>query len=523
MISRLVPAAAFTLLLASTMPCIAEEPPADSRDPAAVASRYDEIKSRLDEGGDLMVIANVEGLLEEKIGQLVGVLEAIPQVDADAAKAGEIAGKVHAYLRKCGLYAINGFGMSVVPEPDGMNRIKSFLSRDGAFAAAPLWRGLTGYRQRRLIALDFAPADAVIVNASSMELGQVWALVRDGIREVGTEETVAAFDQWMAGSAAITGANPDDLFGSLGDEVFFSLQLSRDKKAVIPAGDGQVEIPTPSLLIGLAIKDKTIPDLVTQRFTAMGMTPITQEFRGATISSMTVPIPSPIPVSPTIAVKGKMMLIGSDVGVVKSAITAAEDGDGLTSTAEFKEAFAGLSVTNNGFSFISERTAVALKEFQAGMIKSSSGPDADQAAAFMTQLQTSGLMGNDKLKGASITQSWKSGIVTSGRSQQGGREMIMGYALMPIGLLAAVAIPSFQKSKMASQKNACINNLRQIDAAKEQWAMAQNKADGDEADVDGISAYIRHNALPVCPQGGIYTVHPIGEDPECSLPQHALP
>ena len=48
-----------------------------------------------------------------------------------------------------------------------------------------------------------------------------------------------------------------------------------------------------------------------------------------------------------------------------------------------------------------------------------------------------------------------------------------------IGLLAAIAIPSFIKARESSQTNACINNLRQIDAAKEQWALANKKVTGD--------------------------------------------
>src|SRR5260221_374447 len=40
-----------------------------------------------------------------------------------------------------------------------------------------------------------------------------------------------------------------------------------------------------------------------------------------------------------------------------------------------------------------------------------------------------------------------------------------------IGLLAAIAIPNFLKARSTSQMNACINNLRQIDAAKQQWAL----------------------------------------------------
>jgi prepilin-type N-terminal cleavage/methylation domain-containing protein len=40
-----------------------------------------------------------------------------------------------------------------------------------------------------------------------------------------------------------------------------------------------------------------------------------------------------------------------------------------------------------------------------------------------------------------------------------------------IGLLAAIAIPNFIKARTTAQMNACINNLRQIDAAKQQWAL----------------------------------------------------
>ena len=40
-----------------------------------------------------------------------------------------------------------------------------------------------------------------------------------------------------------------------------------------------------------------------------------------------------------------------------------------------------------------------------------------------------------------------------------------------IGLLAAIAIPSFMRARTTSQKNACINNLRQIEAGKDQSAL----------------------------------------------------
>ena len=47
-----------------------------------------------------------------------------------------------------------------------------------------------------------------------------------------------------------------------------------------------------------------------------------------------------------------------------------------------------------------------------------------------------------------------------------------------IGLLAAIAIPNFVRARTQSQKNACVNNLRQIDAAANQFALEQKKSTG---------------------------------------------
>jgi prepilin-type N-terminal cleavage/methylation domain-containing protein len=45
-----------------------------------------------------------------------------------------------------------------------------------------------------------------------------------------------------------------------------------------------------------------------------------------------------------------------------------------------------------------------------------------------------------------------------------------------IGLLAAIAIPNFVRARQTSQTNVCINNLRQIDGAKQQWALEQGQS-----------------------------------------------
>ena len=91
-----------------------------------------------------------------------------------------------------------------------------------------------------------------------------------------------------------------------------------------------------------------------------------------------------------------------------------------------------------------------------------------------------------------------------------------------IGLLAAIAIPSFIQARNTARQNACISNLKQIDAAKEQWALQNNKTSSDTPTWgDLVTAYIK--STPVCPSAGTYTINAIGTDPTCTVSGHVLP
>jgi len=101
-----------------------------------------------------------------------------------------------------------------------------------------------------------------------------------------------------------------------------------------------------------------------------------------------------------------------------------------------------------------------------------------------------------------------------------------------IGLLAAIAIPNFVKARATSQANACINNLRQIDAAANQFALEKGQTTGSTFTLSSdLTPYIKLNSsnkIPPCPAGGTYTASTVGTAPTCSLsttvtPNHVLP
>jgi prepilin-type N-terminal cleavage/methylation domain-containing protein len=95
-----------------------------------------------------------------------------------------------------------------------------------------------------------------------------------------------------------------------------------------------------------------------------------------------------------------------------------------------------------------------------------------------------------------------------------------------IGILVAIAVPNFIRARESARARACVANLRQIDSAKEQYAMDQKLAQGATMPAlsalcgTGTTTYIKGGA-PTCPSSGAYTVGNLGTDPVCSIGTNA--
>jgi prepilin-type N-terminal cleavage/methylation domain-containing protein len=87
-----------------------------------------------------------------------------------------------------------------------------------------------------------------------------------------------------------------------------------------------------------------------------------------------------------------------------------------------------------------------------------------------------------------------------------------------IGLFAAIAVPNFVQARTPSQRTVCINNLRQINSAVQQWALEQNAGFDATITYSDIQPYMKRTV--VCPAGGTsfgdsYLINGVTNRPTC--------
>jgi len=100
-------------------------------------------------------------------------------------------------------------------------------------------------------------------------------------------------------------------------------------------------------------------------------------------------------------------------------------------------------------------------------------------------------------------------------------------------LFLSVVLLLITDSRAAKPPDAhtCIDNLTQIDGAKQQWALEHGKNSDAKPTWDDIRPYLADsfksgtNQIPACPQGGKYTLGKVGDRPTCSIggKDHSLP
>ena len=109
------------------------------------------------------------------------------------------------------------------------------------------------------------------------------------------------------------------------------------------------------------------------------------------------------------------------------------------------------------------------------------------------------------------------------KSRQDGFTLIeIMLVIAVLTILLTIAWPNWTKARETASNRTCLANLRQMEIAKEQFAIEGKKTNGDRVEmVDLVPTYLRET--PGCPSSGVYTPGRIGTKPACSISGHQLP
>ncbi len=488
---------------------------------SAEKTSFSEVTAQLDPGGNFYIYLGTAQWLDglsAKVSNLRQTFAAMPDLkETDRTNINKGFDCLTRLIKDSGIEDISGAGMSSIEVEKGMYRNKVLVHHYPGKGSGFLWK-LIGKEPHALTGLDLLPADTALAVFSDMDLPLLWSVAKDEVAKSDFPQAQEWFAKLPAEFESKTKVNWDQFLHSLGGEFGFVITLAESNNIPIPLPTTQlIKIPAPRLMIVLKVNDDTIFNRIDQE---LKKNPQVISVDKADLKMRTLPLPLPLDIElrPTTASSGGYLFIASSDSLIQDAL-AVKSGQkpGLKSTAEFKRVSQNIPDQGNQITFMSERFGQTIFQVQQQMTASSAKNSPAQAQWFQSIFNRY----NRPAFAYSVGLNTPDGCLTIGNGNQSGANLVLLPAVAVPGMLAAIAIPNFVKARATSQQNACINNLRQLDAAKNQWALEKGKTATDVPTKEDLLPYL--GKWPACPQGGTYTINAVGEPPTCSIPNHALP
>ena len=343
----------------------------------------------------------------------------------------------------------------------------------------------------------------------------LWTVTQKEVAQADLPQAQEWLDKLPAQFEQKTKVKWDAFINSLGGEFGFVLTLDPSNNIPVPLPGGALQIPTPGLLIAVKVNDDTIFNRIDEALKANPEV-ISVDKPGLKMRTMPVPMPFIGELRPSAASSGGYLFIATSDELIDDAL-AVKSGQkpGLKATDEFKHLAQGLPDHGNQFCYMSQRFAQTWIQVQQQAIAANAKTEPQMAQWLQS------FFCNRPAFAYSVGVNTPDGCLTIGNGSQSYASTVLLPAVAVPAMLSAIAIPNFVKARTVSQQNACINNLRQLDAAKQQWALEKSKQSTDVPAMDDLKPYL--HAIPHCPAGGTYTLNAVGQPPECSIPDHKLP
>ena len=430
------------------------------------------VSRQLELGGTLYGYVDVDGDARKLSG---GLQSALQQMAKGQPALRPVAEKnLVEIFQLLGVEDIKAVGVSSVPEGNGFFRNRAFVYMpDGRHGLLASLGGKAGPFTR----LNLAPADTDFYAETEMDLPVLYKTVKEVVAKVSGEPASNQMDAALKKAGEAAALSVLDLIYGLKGHAAIVLKFDPQKNLHLPIPGGAV-MPAFSLLIAVdGIGQVIEPVLAKSPMLKMSQAGSQHLYE----SRQPLPIEG---IQPVIVVDGGAFFIATSREFLAQC---REQKTGLGDTPEFRAALAQVGAEGNGLTYLHPRFFTRLQEIET--LNPNLPEDAKATLHFvMSNLPTPNqpliAVRTNLPEGILIRSHWN-------RSLKQDVAMVSVYNPVTVGVLAAMAIPAFQKVRTASQQKAVLNNLRQFAAAGDQYCLENGVDHASYSDLVGPGKYIK--------------------------------
>ena len=430
------------------------------------------VHKHLELGGTLYGYVDVEGDIEQLADSIQKLTGEAAKMDPNAAVLARQDLKEIA--RMLGLTDIKAFGVSSVPDDAGFFRNRAFLFAPGERHG--LMAGLGG-KPGPFKHLNLAPADAAFYAETELDMAAVYKTIKDVVTKVAGEPASTELERALRKAGEAATLSFIDLFHGLKGHSAVVVRIDATKTFQTP-GRPAVALPSFAVLACVDGVGKVMEPSFQQA----------REFRRSDKGELRLyELRQRLPlegVVPTFIVDGTQLFFTTSVAFFEECRAQKT---GLAQTAEFQKAVAHVGREGNGLFYLSPRFSEQVRQIEK--LNPELPPQMKSALAMvLSQLPQA------NQPTIAVRTNLDDGILFRAymdRSFKKDVAMLAMYNPATVGLMAAMAIPAFQKVRTASQEKAVLNNLRQLAAAADQYYLENGVRTARYDDLVGPTKYVK--------------------------------
>jgi type IV pilus assembly protein PilA len=427
------------------------------------------VNRQLELGGTLYGYADIDGDVAKLLGGAQQLLAEIaktqPQVAPFAQK------DLAAIGQTLGLIDVKAIGVSSVPDGTGYFRNRAFFYTGGERHG--LLAGLGG-KPGPFTHLHYAPADTALYAEADIDVPEVYRAIKTVVGQIAGEPVGTQLEAALKKAGEQATLSVLDLVYGLKGHSSLVLRVDAAKPMRIPSAQ-PITIPGVSLLLSVD-----------------GIAPVIESSLAKSLKRSDqgawhvyeFPVQSPVAgLQPVVVVDGTTVHLASSLAFFRECV---EQKNGLAENAEYKSAVAALGGEGNGLVFISPKLFTELRQIET--LNPNLPPEPKAVLKLVLNKIPQGSRPLIALRsnipdGILVRSYWD-------RSLKQEVAMIGVYNPVTVGLMAAMAIPAFQKVRSASQEKAILNNLRMLAAAAEQYYLENGTRMASYDQIVGPGKYV---------------------------------